>query len=80
MTDVKIFIVEDNQLYLNVIERYLLDLGCENIHKFTSGEACIDNLFLKPEIIFLDYYMENLNGLEVLYKIKRFDPNVFAVG
>lgn len=79
MTDLKVFIVEDNELYLNVLERYILDLGYENLHKFTSGEACLDQLHLKPEIIFLDYYMDNLNGLEVLYKIKRFDPNIFVV-
>jgi DNA-binding NtrC family response regulator len=33
---------------------------------------------VQPDVIFLDYNMDNLNGLDILKKIKRFDPNIMV--
>jgi DNA-binding NtrC family response regulator len=40
---------------------------------------CVNNLTLQPDVIFLDYSMELFNGLEVLKKIKRFNPDIYVV-
>jgi len=79
MNDLKIFVVEDNIVYLNLLKKYLLSIGCEDLSTYENGEACLTDLSLRPNIIFLDYYMDSLNGSEVLNKIKRFDPNIFVV-
>ncbi len=79
MNDLKIFVVEDNIVYLNLLKKYLLSIGCEDVSAYENGEACLGDLHLKPNVIFLDYYMDSLNGSEVLNKIKRFDPNIFVV-
>lgn len=79
MNDLKIFVVEDNIVYLNLLKKYLLSIGCEDVSAYENGAACLGDLHLKPNVIFLDYYMDSLNGSEVLNKIKRFDPNIFVV-
>ena len=79
MNDLKIFVVEDNIVYLNLLKKYLLSIGCEDVSTYENGAACLEDLHLKPNVIFLDYYMDSLNGGEVLNKIKRFDPNIFVV-
>ena len=79
MNDLKVFVVEDNIVYLSLLKKYLLSIGCEDVSGYENGESCLNDLYLKPNVIFLDYYMDSLNGSEVLNKIKRFDPNIFVV-
>ena len=79
MIDYKIFLVDDDLFCLNLHEQHLKNLGFSNILKFQSGTECLNNLIKYPDIIFLDYKMDTLNGFEVLKKIKRFNPNINVV-
>lgn len=78
-TDIKIFIVDDDPFCRNLYEQCLISLGYSNVQQFDNGQDCINELIEQPDIVFLDYCMEPLNGLEVLKKIKRFNPNIFLV-
>ncbi|MGK0427102.1 MAG: CheY-like chemotaxis protein, partial [Ulvibacter sp.] len=71
----KIFIVDDDQLMANIYAQQLKNLGCEDIQIFDNGQDCLNALIDDPTIILLDHQMENLTGMEVLKKVKRFDPN-----
>ncbi|MDX2172765.1 MAG: response regulator [Bacteroidota bacterium] len=75
----KIFLVDDDLYSLNLYQQTLTNLGYENVALFLNGTICLNNLQQKPVIIFLDHNMDELNGFEVLKKIKRFDPNIFVV-
>ncbi len=75
----KFFIVDDDIFCFNVYEQHLKNLDYTDITYFESGEVCLDNLHLKPDIIFLDHNMDELTGFEVLKKIKRFNPNIYVV-
>ena len=79
MTDLKVFVVDDDAFYLSMLEQHLHNLGLTNIRTFDNGSACLDNIQERPDVIFLDYNMENLSGYDVLKKIKRFDSNIFIV-
>ncbi len=76
-TQIKIFLVDDNKSCLLFYKKGLMNLGYNNIETFESGESCLENLHQKPDIIFLDHEMGNLNGYEVLKKIKRENPDIF---
>ncbi len=78
-TTTKIFLVDDNMFSLSIYQQGLENLGYNNVSLFFDGVNCIDNLHQKPEIIFLDYNMDGMSGLEVLQKIRRYDPNIFVV-
>lgn len=76
-----IFIVEDDVAYARVIRHSLENKNYANIKVFSSGEECIENLDLNPEIILLDYRLGEgkLNGLEVLKRIKKINPDIQIV-
>ena len=75
----KIFIVDDDSYFSNLYKQHLLNIEYTDVHCFDNGRDCLKNLIQQPDIIFLDYNMDDLNGFEVLKKIKRYDPNVFIV-
>lgn len=79
MTAFKIFLVDDDPFFLNITEQYLNNIGVTNIQSFTNGSDCLNTLDEKPDIIFLDYNMDTLSGIDVLKKIKRFNPNIYVV-
>jgi two-component system OmpR family response regulator len=75
----RIFIVEDNLLYQQLIARELESLGGE-FHFYTSGESCLEDLNKGPQIIVLDYDLEGeLNGLDTLQKIRDYDPSIYVI-
>ena len=53
-----IFVVEDNLLYQSLIAKELESVS-NNIHFYTNGESCVDDLDKQPSVIVLDY---NLDG------------------
>lgn len=74
-----IFIVDDNPFWIKMQTQMLKDLGFTRIMTFTNGNDCVDNLDLNPAIIFLDYHMEGINGLEVLQQIKSYYSGINVV-
>ena len=74
-----IFIVEDNLLYQQLIARELESFGGQ-FYFYTTGEHCVANLCRKPSVVVLDYNLDGeLNGLETLEEIRKFDPSIFVV-
>ena len=76
--DLKIFIVDDDIFSLTLYNQFLRNLGYTNVTSFTGGEECLEHLDARPRLIFLDYNMEGLNGVEVLKVIKRLDPTTIV--
>ena len=75
----KFFIVDDDVFCANIYEQYLKNLNYTDITYFSNGIDCLNHIHLNPDIIFLDHNMEDLNGFEVLKKIKRINPNIYVV-
>lgn len=75
----KLFLVDDDTFSLHLYYQNILNLGYTDVKLFENGMECLNNLNLKPEVVFLDHNMDNLSGFEVLKKIKRVDPNIFVV-
>lgn len=77
--DLNIFVVDDNPLARKAYQQYLTRMGCERMKVYDNGQDCINELVENPDMVLIDYMMEPLNGLEVLKKIKRFNPDVYLV-
>ncbi len=75
----KIFLVDDDLFSLSYNQHELQNLGFKDISLFMNGTVCLNNLHLKPDVIFLDHNMDTMTGFEVLKKIKRYDPNINVV-
>lgn len=75
----RIFIVEDNLLYQQLIAKELETIS-DDIHFYTKGENCLENLDKNPSIIILDYNLEGeMNGLDTLQEIRKFDPSIYVI-
>lgn len=78
-TPFRIFVVEDDPTYMRML-RYFLELNPDHeVHAFSSGAECLDNLKLNPHLISLDYTLPDLSGEEVLERIKSYDQNIPVV-
>lgn len=75
----KIFLVDDDAFCLNLYQQFLNKLGYNDIECYNGGKDCLDNLLKRPTIIFLDYYMDDMNGIDVLQAIKIFDDSIYVV-
>ena len=73
------FVVDDDAFCRNLYEQHLHSMGHLRVRTFSDGQECLNHLTEQPDIIFLDYNMEPMNGLDVLKKIKRFNPDIFLV-
>ena len=69
-----IFIVEENQIYRDLISRYLNERKFKNVRTFENGEECLKNIRFNPDVIVLDYSMAGYNGLELMLNIKKKKP------
>lgn len=78
-TNQHIFVVDDDQFHLEIMQQILKEKTEKKILCFESGMACLNEIHLNPDIIFLDHQMDEYNGFETLRKIKRHNPNLFIV-
>jgi DNA-binding NtrC family response regulator len=71
-----IFVVEDNKIYNKLITEYLAKHNYVNVKPFFSGEECVEAVKKgeEPEIIIQDYFLEKMNGIDVLRKVKQINP------
>ena len=74
-----IFIVEDNEIYSMMLDYILSKDSIYKFVSFKSGEECIKNLYLNPEIIILDYGLPGINGYDTLLEIKKQNPKIHVV-
>jgi DNA-binding NtrC family response regulator len=69
----RIIIVDDDPFWTALLQQVLEDLGYKQMEIYENGHDCIAHLGSDPALIFLDYQMTDLNGLEVLKHIKEFN-------
>ncbi|HTB06297.1 MAG TPA: response regulator [Bacteroidia bacterium] len=76
LNDSHIFIVEDNDMHSLMMDYVLSNETTAHITKFKSGEECIENLHLNPDIIILDYGLPGINGIDTYNEIKKLNPDL----
>jgi len=78
---IKIYTVDDEEYYMNLVKVNLEKLGYEDIKTFSTGEACLLEIVKeKPDCVILDYLIkEGMNGDEVLKRLKLNYPDVEVI-
>jgi len=81
---IKIFLVDDDAVYLKLLEIEFLEHADFIIETFPTGEKCLEQLSSSPDVIILDYHLDGIdknamNGMEALDKIKAFNPDIPVV-
>ena len=78
---IKLFLVDDDALFLKSLELEFLDVADFSIQTFPTGELCLQSLQDGPHVIILDYHLdgidkEAMNGIQTLDKIKEFSSEI----
>ncbi len=72
----KIFVVEDNELYGKVLQHQLLLNPDNEVSLFSAGKEVLKNLYQRPDVVTLDYSLPDMTGEEVLKQIREFDKEL----
>lgn len=77
----KIYTVDDEEYYMELIKVNLEKLGYTDIKTFSNGEECLLEIVQdKPDCVILDYVIkEGLNGDEILKRIKLNYPEIEVI-
>ena len=80
LAKVSVFLVDDDSLYLRMLEQNLSFNKKIRIRSFNSAESCIKKLHWNPDLIVLDFFLDSnnqnrINGLQALMRIKELKPN-----
>jgi len=83
--ELRVFVVEDDLVYQQAIGYELRNESYCRVYVFRSGEECFRHLHtLDPHVVILDYRLsdhgeKNMNGIEVLKRLKRIKPDLYVV-
>ena len=82
--DLKIFLVDDDAVFLKLLEIELHKHHGFNTESYKSGELCMKNIGHNPDVVVLDYHLNGIdknamNGLEVLNMIKDFNQDIQVI-
>jgi len=71
-----IFIVDDNIMFAEMLSDHLSQNPAHKVMVFNTGEECLKNLYSEPDLIILDFYLNDVykdaaNGLEILEEIRK---------
>jgi two-component system chemotaxis response regulator CheY len=76
----KILIVDDASFMRMMIKDALQKNGYDDLHEAADGVQAVDKFEeIKPDIVFMDITMPNMDGLEALKTIKGKHPDAIIV-
>lgn len=81
---IKLFLVDDDAVYLKLLEIEFLNHADFEVETYATGELCLMHLSNCPDVIILDYRLDGIdktaiNGIQTLDKIKQYNPDIPVV-
>lgn len=81
---IKLFLVDDDAVFLKLLEIEFLHHADFEIETYPTGELCVEYLSHSPDVIILDYHLDGIqknamNGIQTLDRIKAFNPDIPVV-
>ncbi|MCC6371723.1 MAG: sigma-54-dependent Fis family transcriptional regulator [Bacteroidia bacterium] len=72
----KIFIIEDDEWFGQLLKHHLSLNPDYNITLLSSASQCLENLYKKPDIVCIDFGLPDITGDILLQKIKAVNKNL----
>lgn len=78
---IKLFLVDDDVVFLKLLEIEFLEHADFDIETYVTGELCLENMSNNPDFIVLDYFLDGIdktakNGIDILDKILEVNPEI----
>jgi two-component system, NtrC family, response regulator AtoC len=71
MDPFRIFIVEDDVIYSEILKYHLALNPDFLLESFSTGKYCLNNLHKKPALVTIDFSLPDMSGKELLGKIRK---------
>ncbi|WP_242919101.1 sigma-54-dependent transcriptional regulator [Pontibacter liquoris] len=78
-TPFKIFILDDDVWYSELLEYHLSLNPDYELKKFHAANDCLRSMYERPDVVTLDYSLPDKNGAEVLKKLKEQNPDTYVI-
>ncbi|MDX2249093.1 MAG: sigma-54 dependent transcriptional regulator [Bacteroidia bacterium] len=75
----KVFVIEDDEIFGRVVQRTLEKEDNYDVRIFKSGKEFFDNIHLLPDIVSIDYNLPDMNGMEILKKVKQYNEDISTI-
>ena len=75
----KVFIVEDDPFFASILQSNLVSQIDLEPLVFSSAEEMLQSISLNPDIILLDYNLDEMNGIDALKRIRDFSADIAVV-
>jgi two-component system response regulator AtoC len=75
----KIFILDDDNWYGSMLQHHLSLNPDYEVKRFESSREFFDRLHEKPDVVTLDYSMPDMDGSDVLKKIREVHPDIQVI-
>jgi two-component system response regulator AtoC len=75
----KVFLVEDDEIFTFLVQNRLEQMAGIELHTFQVGQDALQRLSEKPDVVFLDYSLPVMDGLDVLKNIKDDNDSIRVV-
>ena len=84
MSKRKLFIVEDDPMFAEMLKDFLTSRPQWEVYHFPTGEECVKQAYLMPEVAIIDYHLDNkesegINGIDAMVKLKKTAPGCHCV-
>src|SRR5882672_12068064 len=76
MNPFKIFIVEDDPWFGNLLKHHLGLNPDYEVSLYATAKDCLDNLHKRPDVISIDHGLPDITGDKLLAKIKSINKNI----
>jgi len=75
----KIFLVEDDVWYAEILEYHLSMNPDYDIEKFSTAQSCLQEMYRRPNMVCMDYSLPDMTGKELLKKLQKNYGNIPVV-
>ncbi len=83
MKDKLVFFVDDDKMILNLLEYTFKSRQGLRVKTFFSGEECLKNLYMNPDLVVLDHVFQSeksrMNGIETLKRLKKLNKKIRVI-
>jgi DNA-binding NtrC family response regulator len=79
MEHFKIYIVEDDPWYGELLKYHLSLNEDYEVHLFSSAKDCLANLYKKPQVVCIDFGLPDMSGDKLLQQILHTNPHTAVV-
>jgi len=78
MADKLIFFVDDEPMFINLLEYTFKCREGYTVKAFQSGEECIAHMYMNPDLVVVDFFLNSddlrMTGMDVVKKIREINP------